>query len=151
MEDYIYIMIAVVWIAYSFYTSYQKAQKQKQGKTSIPGNAGPVPAPKPYMPERDILHELLGEPEPKEVIPSGKTYVPEWQEAAPEKKVTEAESMEEIIDDIKTEKRTLVTFQPEAETTSSESVSQEQESGTETSFNLRNAVIYSEILNRKYV
>lgn len=150
MDDAIYILIAILWIAYSFYSAYQKAQKQKQKKREISENPDTETVPEPYIPERDILKELLGEPLPPEAPEPVTPPLPKPR-YVPLTPPVEAVSMEEIIDEVNEPQRRLTRVPDTEPIPEPEPSFAQEEVFTDAGFNLRKAVIYSEIINRKYV
>jgi len=152
MEDYLYVIIGIAWVAYSIYNSRQKAlKKQAQRRpggepsqsTTLPGSGGKTLF-------EDILRELSGEPAP--TVPASQpvntpkypTY-DEFLQTNNSKKSSsyQANFRESKVEDTRKEPVTAIkTHSDNKQVTKNESLARK--------FNLREAVIFSELLNRKY-
>jgi hypothetical protein len=158
MENLIYILIGIAWVAYSLYSARQKALQKQQSAGMPPrgpSQSSPLPIPGNQGGGKnlldDILRELTGEtrPVPQQTV----------QPVVPVKQVTpknvselnqkyEGYSGYKFITDVPTDLPKYDSIHdwekhehPE-QMTKGENVSNR--------FNLREAVIYSELLNRKY-
>ena len=153
MEDYLYIIIGIVWVVYSIYSSRQKIlKKQSQGAPpGKPSQSSPLPIPggggKTLL--EDILREFTGEPAPATVInqPENSARVPNQellQTNNPGKSSSVQSNLPETTPDyLQKEPSTSVkTHTIQKQVTKNESFARK--------FNLREAVIFSELLNRKY-
>lgn len=160
MDDYLYIIIGIAWVAYSFYSN-----KQKQDRKRAAGEAKGNPRPQAVPPVRSFLEELLmgGEVRPaqrtadqmaEEYEPE---YLPTTEAFSSETIKTEAESLEVIVDEVPAnyfekeytgrEKVTRVLGEIEYE-----AEPETDEPGFEIAreFDLKTAVIYAEILNPRH-
>jgi len=152
MEDYLYIIIGIAWVAYSIYTSRQKAlKKQAQGRpTGEPSQSTTLPGGGGKTLFEDILRELTGEPAPAAPAtqPANTAKYPPYEE------------FQQTNDTYKSSP-----VQPNYSVPVSEYAKKEQTPANKThpvnkqvikneslvrKFNLREAVIFSELLNRKY-
>ncbi|MBE0639778.1 MAG: hypothetical protein IH598_14765 [Bacteroidales bacterium] len=173
MEDYIYYLMLVVWLVFSF---YQQSQKKKRKKAEMeaaqarqeqnrqydeqkPAGAGTEAPPDSGF--KKILEELLGEEEvlvpeyetrPVEVTRNfdeeSVSERNEYQKYLESKSYKEGESLEmgylsrsSLEDKIVELEKDMKLQEHELEVT---------ESHYSSAFNLRSAVIYSEVLKRKY-
>jgi hypothetical protein len=157
MENLIYIVIGIAWVAYSLYSARQKAiQKQAGMPSGGPSQSSPLPIPGNQGEGKslfdDILRELTGELKPIQQ-PVSQPVVP--VNLKPAEKTTsllnqkyEGYSGYKFITNVNTD------FPRNDEDDARNSKKQEnhstKEAGISTGFNLREAVIYSELLNRKY-
>ncbi len=155
MEDYIYILIGIAWVAYSLYSARQKAIKKQQSAglpQGRPSQSSPLPIPgsegKSLL--EDIFREITGAsaPVPQPVQSVNRDY------QIPESKNTESNEAYKISK-----------FSPVTSFPSANFISNEPENVRKVhpvikqltkneriakNFNLREAVIFSELLNRKY-
>jgi len=161
MDDFLYILIGIAWVAYSFYSNKQK-QDRKKAARELQGK--PVPQPTQAPTVKSILEEILmGEVKPVERPVEAKIeefepeYLPTTEAVSSETIRTEAESLEVIADEVPANyfekeyaahnegERVVSQFdhEPEIET---------DEPGSEIArdFDLRTAVIYAEILNPRH-
>jgi rRNA maturation protein Nop10 len=171
MDDFIYFLLVIGWLGYSFYKQSEKKKRQQAARNieqqsgSMPEQPAPVYAEReqkstevPTQPDfRKTIEEfLLGEEQTLEEIPQNG---PQSLEAIPEPAFS---------DENKYQKYSYVetSQQPEWQQKMNDTGDKEtyragnekaavfvEEEGDEfwEGFNLRKAVIYSEILNRKYV
>jgi hypothetical protein len=152
MEDYLYIIIGIAWVAYSIYNSRQKAlKKQAQNRpggepsqsTTMPGGGGKTLF-------EDILRELTGEPAPATPAtqPANTAKYPPYEEFQQTNDTYKSSTVkpnirESIADYTRKEPATAIkTHSDNKQVTKNESLARK--------FNLREAVIFSELLNRKY-
>ena len=152
-EDYIYILIGIIWIAYSFYKS---ASKAKASKTT-----GGTPAEEPASGDtKNFLEKFFDELADQDQQPA--EFVPEEQPA--EETVTKPTRQEEIREE------KFFSYDDEYEKSNFNEVADVYDKTTETNLgelrkkaesklkpgkispkiDLRKAVIYSEILHPKY-
>jgi hypothetical protein len=158
MENLIYILIGIGWVAYSLYSARQKAIQKQQSlglPPSGPSSSSPLPIPgnqgggKSLLEE--ILREIAGEPKP---IPQ-----PVVQPVVPVRQTTHrtVSELNQTYDDHSGYK--FITS-PSVESSRTdignnwkaqelrEQLTNEQQFSPK--FDLREAIIYSELLNRKY-
>jgi len=147
MDDVIYIIVLIAWVLFAF---YRKSQKKK-GPDTEPGQS-PRPrsknSPLPTLEEILLGREPEPEPEPAPVPVLSDGMSPKLNETAFEKEynLMGITSVEELDKPFSFEK-----FK-HAERQEDEVFVQEDEPDDRShAFNLRQAVIYSEILNRPYV
>lgn len=161
MDDILYIVIGIAWVAYSFYSNKQK-QDRKKAARELQGNPAPQPTQAPTV--KSILEEILmGEVKPVDrsaddnVEEFEPEYLPTNEAVSSETIRTEAESLEVIADEVPANyfemeyagriegERVVSQFnhEPEIET---------DEPGSEIAreFDLKTAVIYAEILNPRH-
>ncbi len=157
MENFIYILIGVAWVAYSLYSARQKAiQKQQRSgfPPSGPSQSSPLPIPGNQGGGKtlfeDIFRELSGEPRPVQHAPQPvMPAIPDRPKNIPEFKVSsEFNSRYEFISSVPPQ------FSP-GETKKESKIYANEEQLTKNDrivrkFNLREAVIFSELLNHKY-
>jgi len=155
MENYIYILIGIVWVAYSLYSARQKALKKQQSAglpQGRPSQSSPLPIPGSERKSllEDIFREFAGVPAP---VPQPS------QPANHDYQIPESKS-NESNEAFKISKLSPVTsFSP------TNFINNEPENARKVhpvyrqltkndhiakNFNLREAVIFSELLNRKY-
>lgn len=152
MEDYIYIIIGIAWVAYSIYTSRQKAlKKQAQGNTAgEPSQSTPLPGGGRKTLLEDIFRELTGElvPAPPVTQPANPANYPPYEEFQQTNDTYKSSSVqpnfrESTPDYTRNEPATVIkTHSDNKQVTKNESLARK--------FNIREAVIFSELLNRKY-
>lgn len=158
MENFIYLLVGIAWVAYSLYSARQKAI-QKQQSPGLPprgpSQSSPLPIPgnqgggKTLLDE--ILREITGESRPvpqqvlqpaepaKPVKPKNITELNQTYEGHSGYKFFTAPSADSSLTDIGTNWKAHELR---------EQLKQEQHISMK--FDLREAVIYSELLNRKY-
>lgn len=163
MDDFLYILIGIVWVVYSLYNNKQK-QDRKKAARELSETSRPVP---PARPKRSLFEEILmGEvlqvPEPQEVTiePPVKEFTRKATAEEVDVRKTEAQSLEYITEEVpadyfdqqytdrKEEKSKVALFD---DNTKSEAESNEQEFEIAGNFDLKTAVIYAEILNPRYI
>ncbi|MBK6962629.1 MAG: hypothetical protein IPH20_01500 [Bacteroidales bacterium] len=163
MDDFLYIIIGVVWVAYSLYNNKQK-QDRKKAAREAGGNTPPEASPRKA---RSILEEILmGEmrPEPIPAEIEEVEYERETRAVPVDKPVkkfkTEAESLEVITEEVpanyfeheyatrKDEKGNISEIKAELK---EEEESEESDLRIAGEFDLKTAVIYAEILNPRYI
>lgn len=145
-EDYIYILVGVVWIAYSIYKGSQK-NKSKQAKKHTTGDN----APKKSI-FQSFIDEVLVEEKPVPLTPASEDQIQEEIVfEVPEKKET-IYSYDDIYEESNFKEDTDV-FEDKAEV----QIVKNQKSNILSSIkqkkpriDLRKAVVYSEILNKRY-
>ncbi|HAH57277.1 MAG: hypothetical protein KUL83_06330 [Lentimicrobium sp.] len=156
MEDFLFIIIGIVWLVYSFYNSKQKAQrKQAEKQARSNGPATPTPVPK-----RSFLEELL-DPEPpvvRPVVDPEEAWEESYSPAQEAEMLAEAQSLEKIEEEYTDSyfERQYADRNRVSETERViERVTEEPvilvEEIIEEEFDLRKAVIYAEILNPRYI
>jgi hypothetical protein len=158
MENLIYILIGIAWVAYSLYSARQKAiQKQSAGMPPRgPSQSSPLPIPGNQGQGKslfdDILRELTGELKPIQQ-PVSQPVIPVKQKPV-EKDVSLLNQKYEGYSGYKFITNVNTDFPRNNEDDARNSKKQEDQSikevGISRGFNLREAVIYSELLNRKY-
>lgn len=174
MDDFLYIIIGIVWVVYSLYSNKQKQQKKRLMEEQRRSQSAPLPE---QQRPRSIFEQLL-DPEPEipepisepitqtytkttdgpfdDYLKSGKTYTPEIPANDPYR--TEYQSLETTKDEVSAsyfenqyESRGGMSYYDNremAESTNNEALLHEEISEE---FDLRKAVIYSEILNPRYI
>ena len=173
MDDFIYFLLVIGWLGYSFYKQSEKKKRQQTSmKTAQPDNAGPAyPAPviagdeeiskRTSEPDfKKTLEEiLLGEPLSLEEIPQSEA---QSLEVIPEAAVSDENRYRDHLNsEISLQSQGFELLKtPDIKDSfanrnaGEEPVLREEESGRFyfwEEFDLRRAVIYAEILNPKYV
>ena len=158
MENFIYILIGIAWVAYSIYSARQKAI-QKQQSSGLPpqgpSQSSPLPIPGNQSGGKnlfdEILRELTGEAKPvpqvveKPVLP----VIPKHQKNVSElNQVYEGHSGYKFITHPSTDSSPGDSGNNKKAQELHEYLSDVNH--VSANFNLRQAVIYSELLNRKY-
>lgn len=163
MEDVLYILIGVAWVAYSIYSYNQKAKKNKQTKQSHPyseyesNQSDQLEEEEEYQEQPSAFDELISEFKSKEAhgdvispLDYQKSPVPEPLVSSEESIHTEEEPMEdnsplsqEMYEQYKETEEEFVDKDDINELSDSE-----DETGEEIDFDLKKAIIYSEILKR---
>jgi hypothetical protein len=158
MENLIYILIGIAWVAYSLYSARQKAI-QKQQSSGLPpqgpSQSSPLPIPGNQSGGKnlfdEILRELTGEtrPVPQVVEKPVMPVTPKHQKNVSElNQVYEGQSGYKFIT-----KPSFESSHPDLGNNLKVQELREHLSNVHpvtTKFDLRQAVIYSELLNRKY-
>jgi hypothetical protein len=160
IEDIIYILIGVLWIAYSIYKGFKSSQKKKQPKTVAeePDTNGTRETVE-SKPRKTIFDSFLEEitREEKSVPYTPAEMQPEYQEEKPiqpkTKEVAEPFSYDDFYEesnfmegsDVYEKERTAT------EPTKPTKLSTGRKRRRKPRIDLRKAVIYSEILNRRYL
>ena len=157
MDNLFYILLGIAWVAYSLYSARQKAiQKQAGMPPRGPSQSSPLPIPGNQGEGKslfdDILRELTGEsrPVPQPAYQPPVTVKPKL----PEKDVPQINQKYEGSSEYKFVTNTNTDFpRNEEQDTLEKQIPKGQrsdDSGISTNFNLREAVIYSELLKPKY-
>jgi len=163
MDDFLYIILGLLWVVFSFYNKKQKADRKRaaaprpQGGTSKPG-----PTPRSIFEEILMGGEVLSKPaeiilepeEPAKEMPYKSLYETNNENTTP----VEVQSLESIADEVP-----AGYFEAEYAMRSAMPVGgQSDDKGVEKSvlydendehpaFDLREAVIYAEILTPRYI
>lgn len=162
MDDFIYIIIGIVWVVYSLYSSKQKQQKKREMEAQRKGQ--PLPDTVQQKP-RSLIEQLL-DPENKLSPPSTVAYdeyedtvEPTFTEISEDYSYRpEYQTLEVIKDEISADyfenqyvSRGETNYYDERKelVASHDEVPQLDDLMEE--FDLRKAVIFSEILNPKYI
>lgn len=157
MENLIYILIGIAWVAYSLYSARQKAIKKQQSPglpAQGPSQSSPLPIPGNQgggkMLFEDLLRELTGEPKHMPVYPEPEKYkVPDYRQSG----------LETIEPEISSKPFSYTsTSSPDFSTVSKKTTAQTIDFSEQTAksidftkkFDLREAVIFSELLKPKY-
>lgn len=165
MDDILYIILGIAWIAFTVYSNKQKAEKKRADQMQRPPEQddSPVEPPNQPIPARNIFEEIFNEPQPAIPEAEPEVYIPEVPEPLYGNKTAkyqekEAESLEEIKPEVsvnyfedhyksgyKNEEshRVLIDIQREEEDELKTEITEE--------FDLRKAVLFSEILRAPYV
>ncbi len=146
MDDIIYVLLAVLWLAFSIYNANQKKKKQaaaQQKPTPAPVNENPKPRSilEEILLDEEVVHEYEQEFAEPEAAP---ITVPEYTAAN--------QYREEVI------KRTITDFALPTEANNTDSEIQKEIPGEahpvlgdiRQNFNLRQAVVYSVVLERPF-
>jgi hypothetical protein len=158
MDNLIYILIGIAWVAYSLYTARQKAI-QRQQSTGLPprgpSQSSPLPIPGNQSGGKtlfeDIFRELSGEPRP---VPQPVSQPVTPVKHVKPKDVSELNQRYEGHSGYKFISGVQTNF-PRNEAEHEQKKQQMHEKLTSDEnlpkrFDLREAVIFSELLNRKY-
>ena len=150
MEDYIYILLGLVWIIYAVYRSNQK--KKKARETPV------TPVPLPVETEKDtefssMLDEFFGTKTPQEKAPDFEQAESDYRNIEEQQGFYNKNIKTEYkLDSIPTEEGMSVFSENElTDIFGKSSISEDYEDflvAETIDFDLRKAIIYSEILNR---
>jgi len=163
MENLIYILIGIAWVAYSVYSARQKAIQKQQSAgmpPSGPSQSSPLPIPGNQTGGKNLLDEILRElsGEPRTVAPVSQPVIIN-QPAVTKQPVKEKQKSEY---NQKYEGYSGYEFVPSVSTDFPRNEEDDARSAKALAgqlkkdepilkgFNLREAVIYSELLNPKY-
>lgn len=148
-EDYLYILLGIIWVAFSIYKGVQK----KKSLSKSPENTEPAESQEPKKSFfDDFLNQIITENEP---VP----YEPVVEEQAFSDTVISDKAEEEKIfsyDDVAEEsnfkeENSVYEIEPAAEIGFQQELqSHLKGKNKQSNFDLRKAIIYSEILNRRY-
>lgn len=157
MENLIYILIGIAWVGYSLYSARQKAIQKQQSAGLPPGGpsqSSPLPIPGNQGGGKslfdDILRELNGESKP---VPQVQKPVMPINQGFPENTAERSQKYE------KRSELNFVSGMPAESPLSTQTMVRKSQPGplkitkkniVTKRFNLRDAVIYNELLNRKY-
>jgi hypothetical protein len=129
MDDILYILIGIGWVAFGLYKNYQKQVKAQKNKVLIPK------VEKQETSVKDIFEQLF----PFEELTTNESE-------SQEKIFEEFESLEEI--EVSKKQDVIDTKQVELKKESKEIIAEKQNIVAD--FDLRKAVIYNVILERRY-
>ncbi len=164
MDDILYIVLGIAWLAYSLYSNKQKmdkkrAQQAEQMREHPQGEYSPEPVNE--APRRSLFEEMFDEIAPEYNEAQEDTYIPEVDESTLKRRMNEysrneAESLEVIRDEVPADyftTRYSSGYQQMEDKKEEKIVLQEEEEDDEMTekFNLTKAVIYSEILRAPYI
>ncbi len=165
MDDFLYIIVLILWVAYSLYNSKQKKlKKQAMEEQRKRGMVPPVTTPAP--PKRSLLEELLGQeiklPEPAAEVeeyaePEYESVFESWKAENINPETESYETYEEEVpvsyfEQEYARRANVDVFAPEYDRPvllKEEDLKINEREQEE--FDLRRAVIYSEILNPRYI
>jgi len=157
LENSIYIILGIIWVIYSLYSARQKALQKQQSKgipPTGPSHSSPLPIPGNKGGEKSIFDEIFRElsgippaaPQPVKSYTPPETFKPtsSYTPIQPSAKNTENAIYTGITSEFQsdTNNKDLKTNQIRDHLT--------QNRNNTKNFDLREAVIYSELLNRKY-
>lgn len=164
MDDILYIVLGVAWLAYSLYSNKQKLDKkraQQVEQMSEPNQENQTSEPLEEAPRRTLLEEMFGEIESEYTEAEEEIFIPEVDERATERRMrdysrNEAESLEVIKDEVPLDyftRRYASGYAAIEDKNEVKIVLEEEKEDEEVSekFNLMKAVIYSEILRAPYI
>ncbi len=143
MDDIIYILIGVAWVGYSIYASVKKSQKKNQAAPPRPvaqGSGEEIP---------EILRRFLSLDEPVTQYPKElqKEYTPVLSAMGSLEQIEEENaSLEEIVSEIAPGRP----VKPQGLNLKNKVLPEKAQDEPLFDFDLRKAVIASEILNRRY-
>lgn len=171
MDDFLYFLLLIGWLGYSFYRQSEKKKKLLAQKKEV--ESPPLSTPAQYPEPGGNYQETPVNTEPDfaktlEEILLGKTEI-ESLEEIPESETQSLETIQEPVLNYEELNESEITGQTfwyneaevarnrtatKLETEKPEMILMEEETETTANelqpFNLRSAVVYSEILNRKY-
>lgn len=149
MDELIYIALLVAWVAYSIYNAKQK-KKQKELKPAPDTDSQPQYEPEQAeKPQRSILEELFGEGQfdnPQETYEEERTQM----EEIPERPLAHAYNEPVTVKTVEDTPVTASGIAAEQKTISDEPSPYDTVITHRSDFDLRRAVIYSIILERRY-
>lgn len=148
-EDIIYLLIGVAWIAWSI---YKGTQKGKKGKVKQTGRPAPVQKGKSFF--ETLISEITEE---KSKVPYDQpveeTEVQAVEELQPEPKKEEVVfSYDDVYEEsnLETEKGVYKNITTDREKTKKKTSTFSKHIKKKRRIDLRKAVVYAEILNRRY-
>ena len=164
MDNFLYIIIGIVWVVYSLYTSKQKQQKKREMDAQRKNQ--PLPGPGPQKP-RSLLEQLL-DPEHKFTDPATVAYEEDEYEDTVEpilseykeehSYMSEYQPLETIKNEVSADyfenqylSRGETNYYDKMETLVAAHDEVIQTEDLVVDFDLRKAIIFSEILNPKYI
>ncbi len=166
MDDILYIILGIAWLAYSLYANKQKVDKRRADKAKELRERQELqeyqPSQSDEIPRKSVLEELFGEISSEYAEAQEEIYIPEVDEDIIKRKLAEnayneAESLEVIKDEVPVDyftKRYESGYKTVNENFHNTSKIKEEEKEIEElteKFNLSKAVIYSEILRAPYI
>ncbi len=154
MEDYIYIIIGIIWLVFSVVKGNQKRKSQQQAASDNASES--VPKPTEQKSFEDILSEILNPVAPLTEQPAPDPYdeevfsmETEEVEVIEEEKRTEYQSLEEIFA-AEAESRLAAVSVMEMPEDDTIIASQAQLRKPKNTIDLRKAIVYQAILERPY-
>jgi hypothetical protein len=166
MDDFLYIIIGIIWVVYSLYANKQKQQKKRMlEEQRRQQQSGEVVQQEPSRP-RSIIEQIL-DPEPEVITPEAEYYeeetspqeaysyeTPDYNTPAPAYQSLESLAEEISVNYFENQyaSRKEENYYDKKEMSESANYTgvKEQDELLE-EFDLRKAVIYSEILNPRYI
>jgi len=161
MEDALYILIGIAWVAYSIYSYNQKAKKQQAAKHSIPKNEYNSSDLETQTQEKQSsLKNIISEIQSysKQEFDSSPYYSYENESDFSETKLDSIENISSVEDVIESNSplskemtnQYLVENLEKEKSNENTNISEiiEKNTDTEFDFDLKKAIIYSEILKR---
>ncbi len=159
MDNFLYIIIGIVWVVYSLYTSKQKQQKKREMEAQLKGQPHSEPV---HQKPRSIIEQLL-DPDHEFSVPPAVPY-DEYEDAVepiPARNISvfpKNKSLEVIKDEVNEDyfenqylsRGETNYYDTREKLAASQDVIPMMEDLVE-DFDLRKAVIFSEILNPKYI
>jgi hypothetical protein len=155
MDDLLYVLLGIARVGYSLYSARQKALKKQSGEIppDIPTESSPLPIPgntgKGRSILEDIFNEMQGHQPPPEPAPQKvpTPIVSPYQNHY----TTSANNLPEEVEksEIEYAKR-LAQMAKKAKNSHENDRQVLKDENFVQNFNLRDAVIFSELLNRKY-
>ena len=149
VEDFLYILVGVIWIAFSLYKGIKKKNAQKQ-QTQEEFDVEPEPEKKKTA-FQTFIDEIMVPEEPATHQPVMFESDPETLDEIENEEKSKVFSYDDYYEESNYEKN--IEVYSEAVTQSTELKNQLQtplKKSRKPRFDLRKAVIYSEILNRRY-
>jgi len=148
MEDFLPILIGIIWIAY---TLYNKGQKKKNTR---PRTSEPHPEERPVsILEQILMGEQINRPQPyADYLRMEEPVEAEFQleEVAPQK-LTPLPFLNEELRNYKEEGQSVSNSYSNLGKTIEEILRESEEDFEGNEFDLKKAVIYSEVLNAPYI
>lgn len=163
MDDFLYILIGIVWVVYSLYNNKQKQDRKKAAREMRETSQPATPAkPKRSLLEEILMGEVLQVPEPQEVTiePPVREFTRKVNSEEIDVRKTEAQSLELIAEEVPADYFEQEYTYRKEEKDDVSLIRDNLKSGTETTdqeteihenFDLKTAVIYAEILNPRYI
>jgi hypothetical protein len=150
MDDLIYILLLVAWVAYSIYNAKQKKKQKEMERKTVSEPRPTYEQSEPEKPQRSIFEELFGEGqfnELPELEEEEGSFVEEIPEIPHSYTPYKPESLEEIPAERYQTVSSLVSM-PQFENSEFEMAAKTPTYGN--NFDLRKAVIHATILERPY-
>lgn len=152
-EDFLYIIIGLIWVAFSIYKGTQK--KKSVARRDAGDKSNEIP---PEEKKKSFFDEFLNqivteeEPLPYEPVTSETSYSEPYSEEKEEEKEEKVFSYDDFVEESNyKEENDVYDFKPAIEADVKDELKSHLKSTNDHSrFDLKKAIIYSEILNRRY-
>lgn len=150
MDDLIYVLLLIAWVAYSFYNAKQKRKlKEQQHKPAAEPKYEMEPLPE-TQPQRSIFEEIFKEAGLEDFEEQEPVYEPEYEEPSKEVKIFSYEDPETWNEEEKHMLSSRLQIPDDEEKKEPETIKAGPTDMHKEAFDLRKAIIYNAILERPY-